>query len=129
MCKNGLHDLDTVARSRSGACYPCYLAYTREWARVERTMVQAFIDEWKLQMGCAECGYDTHPAALQMDHIIQRAVTEPGAARWSGVKSMSHARRLIADPNIQVLCANCHCIKTRENGDYTSPEKKKVVAP
>lgn len=64
------------------------------------------------------CGFNTHPAALQFDHIVP---VGGGGRRGGGVKSMAEARALSVDPNVQVLCANCHAIKTRENGDYKRP--------
>lgn len=31
---------------------------------------------------------------------------------------MAQLLRTLKDPNMQVVCANCHCIKTYENGDF-----------
>jgi hypothetical protein len=61
---------------------------------------------------CEHCGFD-NPVALQFDHI------EPLLRRTSGVGKAHNADRLyraICDGHtdgLQLLCANCHIIKTR----------------
>jgi 5-methylcytosine-specific restriction endonuclease McrA len=71
--------------------------------------MRAWLDIIKLERGCAKCGYRENVFALQWDHIIP----VQSGKNWGGPASMAAAKRLVIDPNIQVLCANCHCIKTR----------------
>lgn len=68
------------------------------------------IDEIKLQRGCADCGYNQHPAALHFDHVdptnktfkISTSLTR----RWDTV--------LAEIAKCVVRCANCHAVKTVE---------------
>jgi 5-methylcytosine-specific restriction endonuclease McrA len=73
------------------------------------------MDQYKLEKGCAKCGYNEHPAALEFDHIVP--VRTKTKKRY-GSRNKKEFFNIINDSNIQVLCANCHRIKTRENGDY-----------
>ena len=68
------------------------------------------INKIKLNRGCFICGYNTHAAALDFNHI-------------SGSKSFSISQdtkkampKLLAEiDKCEVLCANCHRIHTYEN--------------
>ena len=77
-------------------------------SRAER---RAWLDEYKVKAGCADCGYRAHPRALDFDHI--------GTDKAGDVGRMMHGR--IAWPIIlaeiakcEVVCANCHRIRTYE---------------
>ena len=84
-----------------------------EHTRRHTAKMRLALDAEKMRRGCAHCGYKEHLYALQWDHILPRK----SGKKWVGPKCMAEARRLMEDPNIQVLCANCHCIKTRTVGD------------
>jgi hypothetical protein len=65
----------------------------------------------KRQRGCADCGFDAHPDALQLDHV-------PG---WGDKKfnfsKVAHRGRDAVDAELakcEVRCANCHMIRTAE---------------
>lgn len=71
--------------------------------------VREWLAEYKVAMGCVDCGYNKHYSALQLDH--------------EGIKSVpiSHARSSIArlqkeivEGQCKVRCANCHSIRTWE---------------
>jgi 5-methylcytosine-specific restriction endonuclease McrA len=63
---------------------------------------------------CNRCSYAGHPAAFQLDHILpllrpSRTVRSAGSTTWDAV-----ARGQIILDEVQLLCANCHAIKTFE---------------
>lgn len=62
---------------------------------------------------CRNCGYKEHIQALQIDHI------EPELRErdtWNSYKVVSKlARGIIGTEGLQLLCANCHAIKTFED--------------
>jgi 5-methylcytosine-specific restriction endonuclease McrA len=67
--------------------------------------------EWKLEKGCTHCGYANHPDALQIDHI------EPlcnGEKSHNKPQTWNQLKRLQLSSEVQVLCANCHAIKTAD---------------
>lgn len=74
-----------------------------------------WLDEIKLAAGCTDCGYADHPRALDFDHI--------GTDKLGDVGRMVHnriARAVILAEmaKCEVVCANCHRIRTwkRERG-------------
>ncbi len=75
------------------------------WARFSER-----INAIKLERGCADCGYNAHPAALDFDHL-------PGAEKWRGVSRLMTVRwEKVAEEiaKCEVVCANCHRIRTAE---------------
>jgi len=72
--------------------------------------LQVTIHEAKRDRGCAHCGYNANPAALEFDHIIPRRVTGEPPTRV--MNSYIRLESALTDPNVQVLCANCHAIKS-----------------
>lgn len=73
---------------------------------------QERIRQIKVEQGCARCGYNEHPAALEFDHL-------PGTVKLFNVGSMAAAKRswetIMAEiAKCQVVCANCHRVITAE---------------
>lgn len=71
------------------------------------------IQRWKLSKGCAYCGYKKHYAALQLDHI------DPSTKHKTRVRTAINYKwgkdRIKNElGKCQVLCANCHSIRTLE---------------
>lgn len=65
----------------------------------------------KKSLGCSACGYNENPDALEWDHVrpLLIAGQRPRAVR---VGSMIALQKAMADHNVQLLCGNCHNIKT-----------------
>ncbi len=72
-----------------------------------RNRVQEFIRNYKLEKGCADCGYKEHHAALDFDHIDGEK-----ELNVCNAKSISQAKNEIE--KCEVVCANCHRIRTFE---------------
>lgn len=68
-----------------------------------------FLDAYKLDHGCVDCGYSAHPAALQFDHIQGQKVRP-----LSRMHSAKREAVLAELAKCVVRCANCHSI--RHNG-------------
>ena len=102
-------------QSGTTACLDCRRAYSSAYQRKERAAIAEMLNNYKLEKGCAHCGYAENVAALEFDHINPRTDTHK---KWQGAKYKKEALQLMADPNIQVLCSNCHSIKTRTNNDH-----------
>jgi hypothetical protein len=86
-------------------------AYDRESQVRSRAKRRAWLDEYKLKAGCADCGYRAHPRALDFDHI--------GTDKVGDVGRMMHSRMawsiILAEiAKCEVVCANCHRIRTYE---------------
>ena len=69
-----------------------------------------FVQNYKLEMGCVDCGYVEHSAALDFDH-------RPGTVKVRDIKSGQHLgwQALLDEiAKCDVVCANCHRIRTYE---------------
>lgn len=106
-----------VARSHPDYMKLWYRAnLERETARLKahREARRLFLDAVKLTAGCADCGYRTHPAALEFDHISGDKVGNLGTMR-----SRSSWARLVAEiEKCEVVCANCHRVRTATRGGW-----------
>ncbi len=100
--------------------------------RLRRTEIRAFFSSYKLRVGCAQCGYREHADALQLDHIepIGNHLTGNAYERKRMLPSTwAKLNRLLADPNVQILCANCHAIKSAsENRENPGAVRYREVA-
>lgn len=112
------HDFEPLAKKPTD-CSICVKRFQNEHAKKARTRTMAVVDAYKLSQGCALCGYAEHPAALEFDHI--QSLSKLGQTRLI-LKGRTQYKELIHDPNVQVLCANCHRIKTRENGEHLAKD-------
>lgn len=96
------------SHTRFSMCNRClYVKYTRPNAQVKTDAIA----EYKLAKGCADCGYRAHPQALEFDHL-------PGAVKsfniGEKVGSYSLARIMDEIAKCEVVCSNCHAIRTFE---------------
>jgi hypothetical protein len=71
---------------------------------------RAYVDSIKLDRGCADCGFNGHPAALDFDHL-------PGTIKVFNIATMVIRRNGLAAimaeiAKCEVVCANCHRIRT-----------------
>jgi len=69
-----------------------------------------FIHKEKLKQGCVCCGYKENPYALDFDHLDPASKID-GVARMS-TRNIEKIKEEIL--KCQVLCANCHRIKTHD---------------
>ena len=105
-----------VQNEKTGHCWPKYTDAKALHAGKNRDMKKKlkFIRRYKLFVGCTFCGYKKHSAALEFDHINpnEKLGTISQAYKSWGRKKLKDEMR-----KCQVLCANCHRVKTIENKD------------
>lgn len=83
------------------------------YARTRRTNFRQEIQAIKLERGCADCGYNAHPAALDFDH----RKGEVKLFTIGAVGSSQSREALLAEiAKCDVVCANCHRIRTDGRG-------------
>lgn len=103
---------------------------TREEARtqaLERRRARcAAINRIKLRAGCADCGYNAHPAALEFDHRPGEKklfeISSNPCGKWSKVWAEMQ--------KCDVVCANCHRVRTverHESGEMPLPGRPRAV--
>lgn len=84
---------------------PVYRERINAQANARATAIRRWLDAYKTDHGCVDCGFRAHPAALHFDHV------EGGKSlNVCNAKSVVQAQREIA--KCVVRCANCHAIKT-----------------
>lgn len=82
-----------------------------------RRFVRHVLNEFKLLMGCQECGYDKHPRALEFHH------RDPSTKSFdiaSGATTHGLLSVLNEVDKCDVLCANCHAIHESSVGKSDS---------
>ena len=81
----------------------------QENSKNRRDFLRFICDEIKLILGCKNCGYDSHPKALQFHH---RESEKKSFDISDGVSHIGILRLLKELTKCDVLCANCHSIFT-----------------
>lgn len=80
---------------------------------VER--LRSELDALKLERGCADCGYRGHAVALDFDHL-------PGFPKLRNIgrlaKDGGRARVYAEVAKCEVVCANCHRVRSLQRGDF-----------
>lgn len=70
----------------------------------QQTWIKNYLETWKMQRGCIDCGFKGHPAALDFDHVEEGK--EVNLSKVRGIPQMY--REL---DRCVVRCANCHRIR------------------
>lgn len=90
----------------------------REYSRARSARVKAqrkrWLDKYKLAKGCSHCGYKEHPSALVWDHI--EPLQDWTAYRIASMYTMKLTRLMDEVRKCQILCSNCHAIRTDAEG-------------
>ena len=95
---------------RNGEKY--YQKYTKE----KREEFRKKSDEYKLSLGCIDCGYKENPLALEFDHV--------NGLKTRCVSQYNNWDLALAEVSKCVVrCANCHRIKTFTNKDHLNRMK------
>lgn len=98
---------DSENRYVMGTCKKCEADYRHN----RRSHVKKTLQDIKLKNGCADCGYKDSPYALDFDHLPENdKLFNISEARFS--KSLSALLKEVE--KCEVVCANCHRIRTAE---------------
>ncbi|QDK02990.1 HNH endonuclease [Streptomyces phage Braelyn] len=94
-----------------GATKEYMAAYMRERYRKNAEIVRAY----KVEKGCADCGYNAHHAGLEFDHIVPRNISS-GSAKGTVASLMGKSIKRIMEEieKCDVVCGTCHNIRTWE---------------
>jgi 5-methylcytosine-specific restriction endonuclease McrA len=92
-----------------------------KYRKVWRNKNKEFIKKYLTEHPCVRCGY-SDIRALDFDHINPASKIKSIGRLMNGTASIELLMTEIE--KCQVLCANCHRIKTLENNDYKSRRGK-----
>lgn len=89
-------------------CVEC----SRKRAREYRQGIRNRVGEYKMSVGCECCGFKaTHSCQLDLDHIDPKTKTYQGAHKaYDAGWSWERVKRELS--LCQVLCKNCHALRT-----------------
>lgn len=86
---------------------PGYAEKIRKQENERAHKIKTFLADYKIEKGCFDCGYRKHHSALDFDHV--KGVKKLNVC-FS--KSIGMAKKEIK--KCQVVCSNCHRIRTWE---------------
>jgi hypothetical protein len=96
----------------------------REWWRARREEIRALIANAK-NKPCADCNRRYPFYVMQFDHVRGKKAFTVG----HGVRSVRNSRSLLEEiKKCDVVCANCHAIRTHERG-YAIPRGSRLCVP
>jgi hypothetical protein len=102
-----------MAANTAYRCIPCHKkkVFTRTQSNT------AWMRAIKKESGCVDCGYKAHPSALDFDHIGDDKHFDIGSS-----SSLSREKLQKEMDKCEVVCANCHRIRTykRHKGETLS---------
>lgn len=84
--------------------------YKRTYQNRARAELRDKVQAIKMAEGCVDCGYDAHPEALHFDHLPGHEKVHPIAVLV--VRAASWERIAAEIAKCEVVCANCHAIRT-----------------
>jgi hypothetical protein len=87
---------------------PSFVLTKREQAKSRKQMRLDLLNEIKVTRGCADCGYNADAVALDFDHAR-------GEKEFAISMSKRSVKTILDEvAKCDVVCANCHRIRTRE---------------
>lgn len=87
----------------------------------KRSERYSLVQQIKIERGCNDCGYNKNGYALQFDHMDG---FEKKEAVSNLIRSDYGWDTIMAEiDKCEVVCANCHAIRTKERGQHHSKRK------
>lgn len=114
-CEVCLNEFEPYNSQQKYCCVKCRnhnpvkTATTRAFQQKRRDLINLI----KLTAGCAKCGYNEHPAALDFNHVRGTKlfnISQDPKIAWGKLEAE------IA--KCEILCANCHRIHTYEERHF-----------
>lgn len=104
--------VNSRARARYRAKHPTKPRVKLHNAREHDRKMKERVDAYKMSKGCSRCGYNEHPAALDLHH------RDPNEKSFgiSNRRNIAWSKLLTEIEKCDVLCANCHRIDSVKTG-------------
>tara|TARA_R110002124_G_C8624830_1_gene486710 strand:+ start:95 stop:475 length:381 start_codon:yes stop_codon:yes gene_type:complete len=95
-----------------------YYNNARKRLVIKNKPIRTLVDNFKLIKGCSSCGYKDHAVALQFDHINPDTKLF-GISQYLGSTRKLDIKLIFDEINkCNILCSNCHAVKTKKHNDY-----------
>jgi len=78
-----------------------------EWFRKRYQDNLEFVQNYKMKIGCSDCGWNEHHAGLEFDHVNPHV-------RGTVSSQLGKSRRVILEEisACEVVCSRCHSLRT-----------------
>ena len=116
---------DNVARR----CFDCFDQMGIQYRKRTWDTFRRYVEIPMLVKGCAWCGYNWSKAALHLDHLAPNDPDKFGG--YLSMRKWIHARNPLPREiraemeRCQVLCANCHAVRTQQQRSHGELETKR----
>lgn len=111
--EESLYYYKSANKKKHNICKPCKLGRLQE----HRQAMRKWVNDWKEEMGCSECGFKGHHFQLDLDHTDPSTKANKGNHR-SFEPGWSKERITLEIQKCVILCANCHRMKTFLYSDH-----------
>jgi hypothetical protein len=102
---------------RQHSCKEC----VNKVIRAHKRKISSLVKRWKMFKGCQMCGFKAkHSCQLDLDHIVPKG--SKSKDRQAINTSWSKPRLKVELSKCQVLCSNCHRLKTYQDGTMFQPK-------
>lgn len=95
---------------RKGETREEYNARLNAYMKKRYAEAMTWLQNYKIEQGCKDCGYNTHHAGLQIDHIVPRNGDGNKLISRMAVRGIKVLQRELV--NCEVVCGTCHAIRT-----------------
>lgn len=110
-----LDDFYNRGGKRKNEKQTCCIDCSKNQSNNHKRFISNLVKRWKLFKGCNKCHFKaSHSCQLDIDHIIPKHKT--GNDRQAINTSWTKKRLKQELSKCQVLCANCHRLKSFEDG-------------
>ena len=99
--------------NRSNEYQSICIVCSKQKSNKHKRQIGNLVKRWKLRKGCSRCNFKAeHSVQLEIDHIIPKLKNNAQAINTSWSKD----KLKVELSKCQVLCANCHRLKTYQDG-------------
>ena len=132
-CKEEKPESAYYKRGKRNGLQPDCKVCAAKRAREYRQRMRDYVGEYKMNKGCEVCDFEAeHPCQLDLDHLDPSTKTYKGSHK-SYDAGWSKARIDAEIAKCQVVCKNCHSLRTYKEGHwknkYTDISMRQSSAP
>lgn len=93
--------------------------YDKKQSQIRSIENKKWMNNLKIEQGCACCGYREHPEGLDFDHLYDKKFNIGRGGTLSRKRLEKEIKKC------QILCGTCHHIKTRNESKFNEMMAKK----
>lgn len=101
---------------------PDYRKSVNAQANARIRAVKDWINAYKVEQGCIDCGYRAHAVALDIDHMDGKT------KNIANLKSIAAVQAEIARHGCVVRCSNCHRVKSWETRTWDRHDSSETAS-